>query len=98
MSQLPEVPQYIIGAKHAEALFKRSLEAYFKDPSDSNLFGVTLKCLRLQRTYGDGAEDVYNKLVGWYFDHWPPEKTQPVYDWKEQLGLYQKWLNGEFKI
>ena len=85
-------------ALNAEAAFKRNLEAYYKDPSNMNLFGVTMMCRLLQRTHGNGVEAAYNELVGWYYNHWPPEKTQPVYEWKEQLGLYQKWLNGEFSF
>ena len=95
MLQLPEVPQYLM---NADAYFKHSLETYFNDPTNLNLLGVSVACGLLQRKHGDGAEAAYNELVGWYYNHWPPEKTQPVYVWKEQLGLYQKWHNGEFSF
>ena len=74
-------------ALRAEAGFKRMLEAYFKDPSNMNLLNVTIMCRLLEKTHGDGAKDAYDELVGWYFDHWPPEKTHPVYAWEDQLGL-----------
>ena len=98
MSQLPVFPQWLMDWDKAEVQFKRSLETYFNDPTNMNLFGVTMACRLLQSSHGNYAEAAYDELVGWYFNRWPPEKTQPVYVWKEQLGLYQKWLNGEFKI
>ena len=96
--RLPVIPQWLVNWGKAEVEFKHCLETYCNDPTNMNLFGVTMACRLLQRTHGDGAEDAYNELVGLFFNHRPPEKTQPVYVWKEQLGLYQKWLNGEFKI
>ena len=96
--RLPVIPQWLINWGKAEVEFKHCLEVYCNDPTNKNLFGVTLACRFLQLTHGDRAEEAYNELVGLFFSHRPPEKTQPVYDWKEQLGLYQDWLNGEFKI
>ena len=98
MSRLPVIPQWLISWGKAEVQFKRCLETYCNDPTNKNLFGVTLACRFLQLTHGDCAEDAYNELVGLFFSHRPPEKTKPVYAWKEQLGLYQKWVNGEFEI
>ena len=97
-SQHHDIPQWLVNWGKAEVEFKHCLETYCNDPTNKNLFGVTLACRFLQITHGNYAETAYNELVGLFFNHLPPEKTQPVYDWKEQLGLYQKWLNGEFKI